>query len=140
MAAFIIRAVGEFNPPVPAQQRFGDVLPASVFYAFINQMAVRGITVGCNPQGTNYCPSQVVTREQMSAFLIRAVGMPNPSPPAQQRFLDVFPASVFYPFVDQMAARTITVGCNPPTSNLYCPSDIVTREQMAAFIVRAFGL
>jgi hypothetical protein len=140
MAAFIIRALGEFNPPFPAQQRFTDVLPASVFYSFIDQMAHRGITVGCDPQGTIYCPMQVVTREQMSAFLIRAVGMPNPPPPAQQRFLDVFPASVFYPFVDQMAVRAITVGCNPPTSNLYCPTDVVTREQMAAFLVRAFGL
>jgi hypothetical protein len=76
----------------------------------------------------------------MAAFLIRAVRMPNPPAPAQQRFLDVFPASVFYAFVDQMGGRAITVGCNPPPSNLYCPSDVVTHEQMAAFIVRAFGL
>jgi hypothetical protein len=139
MAAFIIRALGEFNPPIPSQQRFADVLPASLFYPFIHQMAIRGITVGCNPQGTLYCPSQVLTREQMAAVIIRAVGMPNP-PPAQQRFLDVFPASVFYPFIEQMAVRGITVGCNPPAGNLYCPSDVVTREEMAAFLVRAFGL
>jgi hypothetical protein len=31
------------------------------------------------------------------------------------------------------------VGCNP-AGTLYCPSDAVTREQMAAFIVRAFQL
>jgi hypothetical protein len=140
MSAFIIRALGEFNPPFPAQQRFTDVLPANFFYPFVDQLAVRGITTGCNPQGPLYCPIQSVTREQMAAFLIRAVGMPNPPFPAQQRFLDVGPANFFYPFVEQLALRGITTGCNPPAGNLYCPGDFVTREQMAAFLVRAFGL
>ena len=33
----------------------------------------------------------------------------------------------------------ITQGCNPPTNDLYCPNDRVTRGQMAAFLVRALG-
>ena len=139
MAAFIIRALGQLNPPPPAQQRFADVFPTSVFYSFIDQMAERSITVGCDPQGTIYCPGQTVTREQMAAFIIRALGEFNPSTPGTQRFLDVPPASIFYGFIDQMALRGITVGCNP-IGPLYCPSSAVTREQMAAFLVRAFGL
>jgi hypothetical protein len=139
MGAFIIRALGEFNPPSPPLQRFSDVPSSNVFYPFINEMALRAITVGCDPQGTMYCPGQVVTREQMAAFIIRALGEFNPPFPAQQRFGDVFSGSVFYGFIDQMAIRGITVGCNP-AGTLYCPGDGVTREQMAAFIVRAFGL
>ena len=142
MSAFIIRALGMSNPPVPALQRFQDVPPSSPFFSFIDQMAVRGITVGCNPPGgpvALYCPGLPVTRDQMAAFIIRAVGMPSPPSPSSQRFLDVPPSSVFYAFIDQMAVRSITVGCNP-AGTMYCPSSNVTREQMAAFLVRAFGL
>ena len=139
MSAFMIRALGEFNPPLPVQQRFADVSPTSVFYSFIDQMAERHITVGCDLQGTNYCPGQAVTREQMAAFIIRALGEFNPPVPAQQRFLDVPPANTFFAFIDQMAFRKITLGCDP-LGTAYCPTSAVTREQMAAFLVRAFGL
>ncbi|HSE96999.1 MAG TPA: S-layer homology domain-containing protein [Blastocatellia bacterium] len=137
MAAFIIRAIGEFNPPVPPSQRFADVPPENPFYSFIDRMAVLGITQGCG--GGNYCPSQPVLREQMAAFIIRALGEFDPPLPAQQRFNDVPPSSTFYKFIDRMAVRGITSGCSasPP---LYCPTDQVTRAQMAAFLVRAFGL
>jgi parallel beta-helix repeat protein len=135
MAAFIIRALGDFNPPPPPQQRFTDVPPANIFYAFIDEMASRGITLGCG--GSNYCPSAPVTREQMAAFIIRALGDFNPPIPSIQRFDDVLPSNPFFPLIDEMAARGITRGCGGPN---YCPSDAVTREQMAAFLVRAFNL
>ncbi len=139
MAAFIMRAVGTFNPPVPPSQRFTDVPPGNVFYAFIEALAVRGITLGCNSQVPLYCPTSAVTREQMAAFMIRALGEPNPPPPASQRFADVPPMNLFYAFIEQMAVRGITFGCsvNPP---LYCPTSSVTRGQMAAFLARAFAL
>jgi hypothetical protein len=135
MAAFIIRALGDFSPPAPAEQRFLDVPPANPFYAFIEQMALRQITLGCG--GGNYCPVGSVTREQMAAFIIRALGDHNPAFPAQQRFLDVPPINPFYSFIEQMAVRQITLGCG---GGNYCPSQPVTRAQMAAFLVRAFNL
>jgi uncharacterized delta-60 repeat protein len=139
MAAFIIRALGEFNPPTPASQRFTDVPQSNFFYAFIEEMALRQITLGC---GVNtYCPSDPVTREQMAAFIIRALHEPGyvPPPPASQRFNDVGPSNPFYAYIEEMAVRGVTLGCSasPP---LYCPGDRVTRAQMAAFLVRAFGL
>jgi hypothetical protein len=142
MAAFIIRALGMPNPPTPSQQRFADVPPSNPFYAFIEEMAIRGITLGCgtNAQGQPlYCPSSPVTREQMAAFIIRALGEFNPPTPMSQRFNDVPPSNIFYNFIDRMAVLQITLGCSvsPP---LYCPSNSVTRGQMAAFLVRAFGL
>jgi hypothetical protein len=33
----------------------------------------------------------------------------------------------------------VTLGCNPPTNDEYCPDDLVTRGQMAAFLKRGFG-
>nr|AUN37118.1 putative sugar-non-specific nuclease NucA [uncultured bacterium] len=139
MAAFIMRARGEFNPPTPGTQRFPDVPPSNPFYAFVDRMAELQITLGCG--GGNYCPSDVVLREQMAAFMIRGLHEPGyvPPTPGSQRFNDVPPSNPFYAYIEEMATRAVTLGCssNPP---MYCPGSVVTRAQMAAFLVRAFNL
>jgi len=135
MAAFIMRALGEFDPPDPGMQRFADVPPSNPFFRFIDRLAELNITLGCG--GGNYCPADPVNRQQMAALLLRAIGEFDPPTPPQQRFADVTPANVFYNFVDRLAVLGITQGCAP---NLYCPLDPVTRRQMAAFLVRTFDL
>jgi putative Ig domain-containing protein/BACON domain-containing protein/matrixin/Ig-like domain-containing protein/S-layer family protein len=137
MAAFIVRSLGEFNPPLPATQRFTDVPPTNPFYNFIDRMAALNITLGCG--GGNYCPTSPVLREQMAAFIVRALGEPDPPNPPSQRFNDVPSSNQFYNFIDRMAVLNITQGCSvsPP---MYCPGGSVTRGQMAAFLVRAFNL
>lgn len=72
MSAFIMRGLSEFNPPPPMTQRFNDVLPANVFYNFVDRLAQLGITVGCTPDHLMYCPGNSVTRGEMAAFLVRA--------------------------------------------------------------------
>jgi hypothetical protein len=42
--------------------------------------------------------------------------------------------------IEAIAAAGITMGCNPPVNDRYCPSQAVTRGEMAAFLVRAFDL
>lgn len=139
MAAFIMRAKGEFSPPPPGSQRFNDVPPANPFYNFIDRMAVLNITLGCTPDHLLYCPADPVKRDQMSAFILRGLGEFNPPTPGSQRFSDVPPSNVFYNFIDRMAVLNITLGCTPDHL-MYCPNDSVTRAQMASFLVRAFGL
>ncbi|MGH9894087.1 MAG: S-layer homology domain-containing protein, partial [bacterium] len=41
----------------------------------------------------------------------------------------------FEDFINRLAATGITTGCS---TNTFCPNDPVTREQMAAFLVRAY--
>jgi photosystem II stability/assembly factor-like uncharacterized protein len=139
MAAFLSRALAEFNPSTPAVQRFNDVPPSNPFYNFIDFVASLGITIGCSSDPPLYCPSQPVSREQMAAFIMRALHVFDPPQPQFQRFQDVPPANPFYAFIEELAVRGITLGCsaNPP---LYCPTQSVTRGQMAAFLVRAFDL
>ncbi len=55
------------------------------------------------------------------------------------RFIDD-DASVHETDIAQLAALGITSGCNPPESSLFCPDDVVTRAQMASFLVRTFDL
>ncbi len=54
-------------------------------------------------------------------------------------FLDTV-GSVFQADIEWLAAEGITKGCNPPTNNLFCPNNKVTRGQMAAFLNRALDL
>jgi hypothetical protein len=139
MAAFIIRAMGEFNPSTPPSQRFNDVPPQNVFYNFIDRLAVLQITLGCTPDHLMYCPADPVKRDQMAAFILRGLGEFDPPTPPSQRFNDVPPSNVFYNFIDRLAVLQITLGCTPDHL-MYCPNDSVTRAQMAAFLVRAFDL
>ncbi len=116
-----------------AAATFEDV-EGSVHESDIDWIAVAGITLGCNPPTNNqYCPDDPVTRGQMAAFLVRALPL---APTNQSPFTDTS-ASVFQSDIDAAAAAGITLGCNPPTNNQYCPDDPVTRGQMASFLKRA---
>ncbi|HET9529449.1 MAG TPA: S-layer homology domain-containing protein, partial [Blastocatellia bacterium] len=99
------------------------------------KLSARGVTIGCD--ANNYCPDQPVTRQEMAAFILRALGETNPPVPSQPRFSDVLGTNFFAGFIDRLAITGITLGCD---ANNFCPTDVVTRSQMAAFLVRAFNL
>jgi hypothetical protein len=42
--------------------------------------------------------------------------------------------------IERVAAAGVTVGCNPPFADAYCPGRAVSRAEMASFLVRGFGL
>ncbi len=117
--------------------RFIDVPATHTFYNDIEYLAVEAITAGCNPpSNTMYCPTSNVTRGQMAAFLVRALNLPA----ASQDYFTDDETSIFEDDINRLAEAGITRGCNPPTNDLYCPDTKVSREQMAAFLVRALGL
>jgi hypothetical protein len=72
MAVFIIKGIGVFDPPRPPSATFIDVPTTHPFFPFIEEMAKRGITQGCATTPPQYCPANLVNREQMAAFLVRA--------------------------------------------------------------------
>lgn len=162
MAAFIIRALygntftcnGGVACATTAPY-FGDVSTADQFFPYVQKLKELGITTGCG--NGNYCPSEYVARDQMAAFLVRAAqvnagqapenftctggmgGEPLPCtsiliPPY---FTDVqsVTADQFYPYIQKLSELKITIGCG---SGKYCPSEDVTRDQMAVFLGRAF--
>ena len=69
MAAFLSRAL-ELPVPTGADRFIDDT---GSFEADIEALAAAGITRGCDPEGTRFCPDDPVTREQMSAILHRAL-------------------------------------------------------------------
>jgi hypothetical protein len=133
MAAFLVRAKGY---TAIADDFFVDDA-GSVFENAINRLRTAGVTQGCNPPTNDrYCPDEVVTRGQMAAFLVRAFDLPSYNGP--DRFTDDN-GNVFEGAIERLAQAGITLGCNPPTNDRYCPDDFVTRGQMAAFLKRALG-
>ena len=73
----------------------------------------------------------------MAVFLLRAKGDPTPVPASGVRFTDVPTDFWAAAWIEELARQGITSGC---TVNKYCPNSPVTRDQMAVFLVRAFGL
>ncbi len=128
MASFLVRAL---DLPAVAGNRFTDV--SGTHLANINALAEAGVTLGCNPGGTSYCPNDLVTRAQMGSFLARALGL---APILGDVFADV--DGTHEPNINAIAAAGITLGCNSE-GTLFCPDDPVTRGQMAAFLHRALG-
>lgn len=55
---------------------------------------------------------------------------------AGDRFQDVPSSNIFHDDIGWLADQGVTRGCNPPTNDMFCPDDPVTREQMAAFMRR----
>ena len=72
MASFLTR--GLQLAPAPSAG-FLDVVPGSVHAANIDSLAAAGITLGCSPDGSLFCPGDPVTREQMASFLVRGLGL-----------------------------------------------------------------
>ncbi len=109
----------------------------NVHEGYIEAIADEGITSGCNPpRNDRYCPDRHVTRGEMAAFLVRALGLTSDG--GKDWFVDDN-SSPFESSINKLAAAGITSGCNQ-AGTLYCPNNTVTREQMAAFLVRAYNL
>lgn len=101
--------------------------------ANIEAIRAAGITYGCGPDA--YCPSDVVTRAQMAAFLNRALNLPAP----RRDYFRDDTGMTFESNINSLREAGITFGCNPPTNDRFCPNESVTRAQMAGFLVRAFS-
>ncbi|MDX2344669.1 MAG: hypothetical protein QNL12_13580, partial [Acidimicrobiia bacterium] len=133
MATFLVRA---FELPASSDKPFTDTA-SSVHGGDVNALAATGITRGCNPPDNDrYCPTAVVTRDQMAAFLVRALKLTDDG--GGNAFVDD-DGSIFESDIAKLAASGVTRGCNPPVSDRYCPTETVTRSQMAAFLHRALG-
>jgi hypothetical protein len=138
MAVFVLvsRDRAGDPPPLCGTPVFGDVPASSPYCAWIEELARVGVVTGCG--GGNFCPGAPVTREQMAVFVLRALE-PQLSPPACTTpvFNDVPASSPYCSWIEELARRGVVTGCG---GGNYCPAAPVTREQMAVFLGRVFGL
>ena len=74
MAKFICLSMNIADPgscaTVACAGTFGDVTAANPFCTYIEGLYNAGVVNGCTASPLNYCPTNNVTREQMSKFLV----------------------------------------------------------------------
>jgi glucose/arabinose dehydrogenase len=108
----------------------------NVHEAAIEAIRSAGVTTGCDSVGDLYCPADIVTRAQMAAFMVRALGEPSPNPSSSGTFSDVESSFWYAPFVERLVELGITTGY---TDGTFRPDAPVSRAEMAAFLIRALG-
>lgn len=96
----------------------------------IEALVAAGVTQGCETD--RFCPQDSVTRAQMAAFLDRSLGLPETT---LAPFSDT--SGPFEAEINRLFAAGVTTGC---TETTFCPTNLVTRAEMAVFLVRALGL
>ncbi len=106
---------------------------ASPYEAAIDSIAAAGITTGCSKDPPKFCPDADVTRGQMAVFLTNALALPA----GPDAFVDDT-GSPYEAAINAVAKAGITSGCDAK-QKLYCPDQVVSRGQMAAFLHAALG-
>ncbi|UCC68867.1 MAG: S-layer homology domain-containing protein [Armatimonadota bacterium] len=138
MAVFMFRAA-KIAATTPAEATFDDVPTDHWAYTAIESLAAAGIVEGYNP--TTYAPSSAVTRAQQAVFGARTLDYElardedGNSTLTEDPFLDV-------PW-DFWAGPEIQAGVDAGVINgypdgYYRPTVILSRDQMAVFVDRAF--
>ena len=107
----------------------------TLFEGDINALTDVGIGFGCEERA--FCSGADLPRNEMAELLVRSFGYTNPE--GVDFFVDddgvEYEASI-----NALAHVGVTLGCNPPTNDRFCPGTTLSRGQMASFIVRAINL
>lgn len=137
LAAMLIRAMGETANLPTYQGLFPDVPAAQWYTGFVERSAQLGLTTGYG-DGT-FRPDALVSRAEIAAFVLRAIGDPLEAPIYMGLFADVPEEAWFAEYVERLYQIGISAGCDVDPLR-YCPNDPVRRDETATFIARAFGL
>ena len=143
MAVFLLKSflTSSYVPPActpPGQ--FIDVPCPGLYTDWIEDLKTRNITAGCG-DGTTYCPDANILRQEMAVFLLKTLLGGDYVPPActpPGMFTDVACPGLYTDFIEDLKTRGITAGCGDGTT--FCPTDPVTRQEMAAFLTITFSL
>ncbi len=119
---------------------FEDVPSTYWAWNYVEGLYAAGVTSGCSTSPLKYCPTTTVTRDQMAVFLLRAKHGSSYLPPTSTGVFEDVPTDHWAAaWIEQLAAEGITAGCSA-TPSLYCPTTAVSRDQMAVFLSRTFGI
>jgi trypsin len=149
MRAWIDATVGSSPSPTPSDNQpapttcagtsaasvtFADVSTSNPHAGAIACVSANGLAQGVS--ATRFAPNQAVRRDQMASFIVRFLVKQGVDLPAQpgQHFSDV-DGNAHAHAINQLAALRVVSGMSP---NRYGPGQLVYRDQMATFMVRAF--
>lgn len=125
-------ALGIVPPaPTPTPRHFATPPPAPSATPLPTPAPFAWLWVDCQPGEP--CADELALRDEMASFLARALEL---APIDDDAFSDIA-ASQYRGEINALAAAGLTAGCTPTE---FCPGGHVTREQMATFVQRSFGL
>ena len=144
MAKFLCRALELASPGFcdnsTCKSTFDDVPSINAFCPHIESIFSAGIAAGCNSYPLQFCPTDYVQRQAMAKFLCKAMNFADPGSCSITSctgiFSDVPSTNPFCGYIEGLFNAQVTSGCS---TSLYCPSNNVQRNQMAKFLVNAFG-
>jgi len=145
MAKFICNSMNVSAPgscdTSTCNETFTDVASNNSFCPYIEALYAEGIVSGCQSSPLMYCPGSNTQRQEMAKFICNAMSSANPGSCTATScagiFTDVPASNPFCGYIEALYNAYIVSGCGP---SLYCPTRNVTRDQMAKFLVNAFGL
>jgi PKD repeat protein len=141
MAVYISRTLAGGDSGVPdatPPATFDDVPSDHWAWDYVEYAVAANVVSGYNP--TTYAPEVEVDRGQMAVFIARATGwitLGDPMDTAPELFPDV-PAGFWSGTAIQACVDNLVV--QGYTDGNYHPEYVVTRDQMAVYVARAFGL
>jgi hypothetical protein len=115
------------GPATAAQDPFSDD-DGTPYEKAIEVLAVRDIVAGCDDDGSEFCPTTPVRRDQAASLLARAFELPA----ASRDYFDDDDDNVHEDAINRLAAADISFGC--ATEGSYCVDDTLPRNQMAALL------
>ena len=118
---------------------FVDVDAGSTHWGSITELAEAGVLVGTECGEGRFCPGDGITRRTFAVWLVRVLDGGQAPLLQQGGFHDVDADAWEAPYIARLAELGVTAGCSvdPPR---FCPDRIVSRAQMATFLVRAFDM
>ncbi|OGF65236.1 MAG: hypothetical protein A2Y62_02285 [Candidatus Fischerbacteria bacterium RBG_13_37_8] len=145
MAKFICRSLEAASPgsctTAPCSNIFDDVPNTNIFCSDIEALYTLGLASGCQINPLLFCPNDFIQRQHMTKFVCLGMEEVNPGscPTAACAgiFTDVDLANPFCPFIEGLYNAGVANGC---TANQFCPELMVTRDQMAKFLINGFNL
>jgi PKD repeat protein len=145
MAVYISRALAGGDDNVPdfaGTPTFADVDAEHWALDYVEYAVAQNVVAGYD-DGT-YHPEYEVTRDQMAVYMARSIcdptgegGLAGYVPAAPRNFPDVAPDFWAYTHIEYCVENGVVAGYD---DGLYHPDWIVTRDQMAVYIARAFEL
>jgi hypothetical protein len=143
MAVYMARALcgGDAYVPTAAHTvTFADVPADHWAFKYVEYCFDASIVAGYDD---GYRPSAVVDRAQMAVYVARSIvdptgedGLAGYTPPTTASFTDVPTDYWAYKHIEYCKAQAIVSGYGDG----YRPENAVTRDQMAVYVARAFGL
>ena len=117
----------------PESMPFTDVKPSDWYYSAVRYARANNFFNGIT--ATTFGPNGTLTRGMFVTVLGRMAGVDTADYPGDSGFSDVKNSSYCAPYVQWAAKYGITSGAG---NGLFLPDATVTRQQMAAFLVRYF--